>query len=577
MHAPRNRAITAALLLGAALTAPASAAVKISDAFDGSYYNPATSGRGLFMDVAARANGDKYVFMGQFTFDAAGKPVWLAYAGTLPEHAHEGRLDVWRMDGGSFGFPFTKPQQTVIGSASIRFDSCDRVQLDVDMMEGTAFPDTQFADLRPIAGPSPHCVYRQSFSACPDFATAVPGLERACALSGVYRQDIVLTNDTTWVLNGLVRIGDDNANSASLTIEPGTVLVGGSGGTPYLYVSPGSRILANGKPWAPIVLTSVHDGFGGESLPSPGDLGGLVVSGNAPANACPQAPFQCYSEFDQTQRFGGDDPFDSSGSITYFQVRYAGIEFQPDSEVNAFTFQGVGSGTRVDHIQAYRGADDGVEFFGGTVNVRHLVVTEGGDDAVDWDLGYSGKLQYGLVVHGAGLGEDHGFEGASNGDNFDATPRATPTLANFTLLGHGNGGSGIVLKEGSAGRIVNSVVAGFPESCIAMEDLATYTAAGTPSAPSGATEFRGVIADCGVPFLDADNAPYTAKALFDAASGNTLGDAGLVGYQPGEGAAARHGGQAVEDGFLERTAFRGAFDGLSDWTAGWTHRAGGSH
>lgn len=570
MHRSSGYLVSLAALVGLGLAAPTEAAVKVTEAFDGNYYNPSTSGRGILLDVTVGESGRRNVFMAQFTYDAEGNPVWLAYGGGLDEHQFKGQLDVAMYEGGSFGFPFSEPTQNIIGSATITFNSCNSIVLDVDMADDSGFADTTF-ELQP-AVERPMCVYREEFSGCPAFASPVDGLDRACALSGTYLgQDVTLTNDITWVLDGLVRFGDDNANASTLRIEPGTVLVGG-GGTPYLYISPGSKIFADGKPWAPIVMTSVQDGFGGSGSPSPGDLGGLVVSGNAPANACPSAPFQCFSEFDQTQRFGGDQPHESSGSISYFQVRYAGIEFQPDSEVNAFTFQGVGDGTRVHHIQAYRGADDGVEFFGGTVNVSHVVVTEGGDEAVDWDLGYQGNLQFGLVVHGSGLGEDNGFEGSNNGDNFDAQPRSIPTLANFTMIGKGNGDAGIYLKEGGAGRLYNSVVTGFPTGCLRMVGDATFAAAGTPAAPSGDTVFQGVIFDCDIPFAAAEGGSFAPADLFNAFPGNAIADSGLDGYQPRPGSAARHGGQTVPGDFFSSTEYRGAFSGHHDWTEGWTYR-----
>lgn len=577
MQIPIPKFLAAAVLFGAAsMAAPVSAAVKLDNSFDGDYYNPQTSGRGILMDVTKLADGSSNLFVAQFTFDAEGNPVWIGYSGELGEHQFEGALDVYRMDGGNFGFPFQAPSQTVIGSATIQFASCNSVRLDVDMNDGSGFSDAEF-DLQPVAGANTQCVYQREFSGCPDFASAVDGLERACALNGVYNEDIVLTNETTWVLDGLVRVGNDNAQSSTLRIEPGTVLVGGSSGTPYLYISPGSKIIANGTPWAPIVLTSALDGFGGDGSPSPGDLGGLVVSGNAPANACPEAPYNCFSEFDQTQRFGGNEPHDSSGEISYFQIRYAGIEFQPDSEVNSFTFQAVGDNTTVHHIQAYRGADDGIEFFGGTVNVNNVVVTQGGDDAIDWDLGYSGYLQYGLVVHGSGFGEDYAIEGASNGDNFDAMPRATPIVANYSFIGNGNGSSGILLKEGSGGQIWNSVVTSFPEACISMEDAATYTAAGSPTSPSGSTGFSGIVIDCGNPYLSADGAAYTVQAFVDAFPGNTVGNAQLSGYIPSVGSPARSGGLSISNPYFDFTGYRGAFSGDGDWTRGWTYRPGGAN
>jgi hypothetical protein len=309
-------------------------------------------------------------------------------------------------------------------------------------------------------------------------------------------------------------------------------------------------------------------------------VGGLVVSGNAPSNACPNAPFNCFSEFDQTQRFGGDDPHDSSGEISYMQVRYAGIEFQPNAEVNAFTFQGVGDGTTVHHLQAFRGQDDGVEFFGGTVNVNYMVVTEGGDDGVDWDLGYSGNLQYGLVFHGEGFGEDYGIEGASNPDSFDALPRATPTLANYTFLGNGNGSSGIQFKDGSGGRIFNTIVSGFAGSCIRWDDApATYNAAGTPAVPNtDVSAFNGVIIDCSNDFTDAGGAPYSVGDFFNSSAfeNNETTDPQLNVYMPQSNSPALTGGVDITTSeYFDYTSYRGGFDAMNDWTIGWTHQVTG--
>jgi hypothetical protein len=465
-----------------------------------------------------------------------------------------------------------------VGTATVQLNSCTNINFSLDMTDASGLPDVDLGDLVPVGPASNQCVYKEEFDGCPDFSSEFGNIPRACTLTGVYNEDITLSNDITWVLDGLVRIGDDNANSGTITIEPGTVIIGAGSTTDYLYVSPGSRIMANGTPEAPIVLTSSQDGFDAEfDDPNPGDLGGLVVSGNAPSNACPQAPFNCFSEFDQTQRFGGDDPTDSSGEISYFQVRYAGIPFAENAEVNSFTFQGVGSGTTVHHLQAFRGQDDGVEFFGGNVNVKYMVVTEGGDDAVDWDLGYSGNLQYGLVVHGEGFGEDYGIEGASNPDSFDALPRATPTVANYTFLGNGNGDSGILFKDGSGGRIFNTIVDGFPTGCIEWDDApATYNAAGTPAAPNtDVSAFNSVIFNCTNDFVDDGGAPYMVEAFFDRASfsGNAKTDPMLEGWLPKAGSPALGGGQSVpENQFFDNTSYVGGFDGTSDWTEVWTHQ-----
>ncbi len=572
-------------IAGSLFAGSASAAVKWSDVFDGNYFSPSADGRGISVLSAPQANGSSLFFGALFTYDENNEPVWLILFAPFLEHQFQNdNVDILLFSGGEFAGDFDPAQGVSVGTASVNLKSCGALSVSLDMNDDSGFPDSDLGDLQPVDGPADSCVYREQFSGCPAFSTPNALVPRACVLSGVITQDVVLTNETTWILDGLVRIGDDNANSATIWIEPGTVLIGAGQSADYLYVSPGSKIYANGTPTAPIVLTSPQDGFSDEfGAPQPGDVGGLVVSGNAPANACPEAPFNCFSEFDQSQRFGGDNPFDSSGEISYFQVRYAGIEFQPNAEVNSFTFQGVGAGTTVHHLQAYRGQDDGVEFFGGNVNVRYMVVTEGGDDAVDWDLGYSGHLQYGLVIHGEGFGEDFGIEGASNPDSFDALPRATPSVANYTFLGNGNGDSGILHKDGSGGKIYNTIVDGFPTGCIEWDDApATYDAAGTPASPNtDVAAFYGVIINCGTDFVDDDAAPYAVGDFFNSSefSNNESANPQLTNYMPNANSRALRNSVNIAEitgnQFFDNTSYRGAFDGLNDWTEGWTHQVSG--
>jgi hypothetical protein len=577
---------------GALFVGQADAAVKLSDVFDGNYFSPDANGRGVSILYAPNADGSGTFFGVLFTYDENNEPTWLfLQQNDWLEHQFESdEVPIYRVTGGVFGPGYDNAAITIdtVGTATVRVNSCSSIFFDLDMDDDSGFEDFELGDLQPVDGPAETCAYREEFASCPSFSTPFGAIPRACQLSGaILNQDITLTNDTTWVLSGLVRIGDDNANSSTITIEPGTVLIGEGVAADYLYISPGSKIIANGTPWAPIVMTSPQDGFDAEfNDPQPGDVGGLVVSGNAPNNACPEAPFDCRSEFDETLRYGGDDPNDSSGEISYWQVRYAGYIFAPNREVNSFTFQSAGAGTTVHHLQAFRGQDDGVEFFGGTVNVSYMVVTEGGDDAVDWDQGYSGNLQYGLVVNGEGFGEDFGIEGASNGDNFDLLPRATPTLANYTFLGGGNGDSGILFKEGSGGLIFNTIVSGYPTGCIEWDDApATYDAAGTPEAPNATVSaFNGVIIHCEIDFVDADGAPYSVGDYFGSASfsGNEDTDPMLDGFMPMADSPALTDSVNVTEvtgnQYFDYTSYRGGFSGTNDWTAFWTHQVtGGSN
>ncbi|MFN4262036.1 MAG: hypothetical protein ACK4RK_22410, partial [Gemmataceae bacterium] len=170
-----------------------------------------------------------------------------------------------------------------------------------------------------------------------------------------------------------------------------------------------------------------------------------------------------------TNRYGGSNPADNSGIVRYMQVRYSGYIFTANRELNAFTFNAVGNGTVLEHLQAFRGQDDGFEFFGGTANLRYAVVTCGGDDGFDWDEGYAGKIQFGLVDNRGCAGEDHGFELSNSPTNADATPRARGTVANVTVRGNGGGRDGLQLNSGTGGNFYNVLIEGFNRACVAIE------------------------------------------------------------------------------------------------------------
>ena len=154
----------------------------------------------------------------------------------------------------------------------------------------------------------------------------------------------------------------------------------------------------------------------------------LFILGNAPSTKCPQDGTDCALQVEGVQSgavFGGSDSTDDSGTLNYVVVKYAGFEIAPDNELNGITFGGVGSGTTVDYVQVHANADDGVEFFGGSVSAKHLVLTSIQDDSVGWDNGYNGKLQYVYIEHAAdGSDANRGIEG--DGDGGDGAMQLCP-------------------------------------------------------------------------------------------------------------------------------------------------------
>ncbi|WP_440224723.1 hypothetical protein ACQQ2N_05710 [Dokdonella sp. MW10] len=575
-----KQAALAACVAAGFAAAPSYAAVVLTDAFSGNWKDADRPNRGWDIDVLQRANGNKVLFLYSATYDAQGKPMWVTTNFEIKEFEFQwtGKT-LATFEGGSFAGNET-PVRRDIGTVDVRVDSCGEINVSITPNAASGFaPLTQRlvpsqSLVSGVEQKGPKCVYETKFTGCP--AGSVAGaLPRSCVLSGSITRDMTLTNDTTWVLDGLVRVGGDNTNAAVLTIQPGTILTGNGATSDYLYIQPGSKIIADGKAYAPIVFTSPDDGITSDRLPAPKDWGGVVLSGNAPNNKCPTAPFDCRSEFDPNLRYGGNNAHDSSGVMRYVQVRYGGYVFAEGREVNSFTFQSVGDGTVLEYLQAYRGGDDGFEWFGGTVNARYLVVTEGGDDSFDWDEGWSGKVQFALSQAGSGLGEDNGFESSNQNQNHDALPRATPTFANFTFLGSATAGDGIHLKEGTGGRLVNGIVSGFDRSgkaCLAMFNASTFTAAGTPTALTGVLTLDHTFLNCATTYRADSAAPWTPQAFFTAQASNSTANPQLNGFLPSATSPVRTGGRLVQDAFFAPAPYAGAFAGPhDDWTKPWTY------
>ncbi len=219
----------------------------------------------------------------------------------------------------------------------------------------------------------------------------VPGIDKPVrVIRGRFTSDVSLTADTHWVLRGAVFIGAaDGTSPARLTIAAGTRIIGETATRGSLVIERGAQIIANGTAAAPIVMTS--DQPVGRRFR--GDWGGLIINGNAPLNL---PGGQAIGE-GATGIYGGTNPTDNSGVLRYVRVEFAGIEFSPDNELNGIAFQGVGSGTTVENIQIHYNKDDGIEMFGGTVNIKRVLLTNIGDDSIDWTWGWTGKLQFAIA------------------------------------------------------------------------------------------------------------------------------------------------------------------------------------
>ncbi len=391
-----------------------------------------------------------------------------------------------------------------------------------------------------------------------------------------------MTADKKWLLEGGVFVGDETGETV-LTIAPGTVIYGETASKAFLTIRRGSRIEAVGTAEKPIVFTSSKS----PGQRARGDWGGLIINGRAPVNGCDAAP--CESEGEGgTGQYGGDAADDNSGTLRYVRVEFAGFPITEDNELNGIAFQGVGAGTTVDHLQVHMAKDDGVEFFGGTVNVKHVVLTGISDDNVDWTDGWVGKAQFVLVQQYEDAG-DNGIEADNNGDNNDALPRSSPTLSNVTLIGSPDSSSsdlGVLFREGTAARLHNSIITGWNEACYDMDHAATFAIAKDGDALSGNLAVANTIFDCAKQFLaddeknDAGEAqpdPWSVEAfLFTLNTGNSRVAAMLEdalntetpNARPKAGSPALTGAVIPTDAFFTQVPYVGAF-GSEDWTAGW--------
>ncbi len=258
-----------------------------------------------------------------------------------------------------------------------------------------------------------------------------------------------ITSNTTWtadevyVLNTRIAIED----GATLTIEPGTVIkgkLGAESNATALIVARGGKLIAEGTAAAPIIFTSIADEIVSGQIESPnlaptssGLWGGVIILGNAPISAdASSVQIDGIPPSDQNGLYGGTDTADNSGILRYVSIRHGGTDIGAGNEINGLTLGGVGSGTVIDHVEVISNVDDGIEFFGGSVNATNLIVWNQGDDAFDCDQSYSGTIDNYISI--AGAASDHSLEL----DGGEGAGIASFTFMNGTCQGYNVDGTG---------------------------------------------------------------------------------------------------------------------------------------
>ncbi len=400
-------------------------------------------------------------------------------------------------------------------------------------------------------------------AACPT-GTHYRGLDAGrnqCALTGKYLSStLTLTADNDYILEGPVFIGADNSQQSVLRIGPGTKIMGQPAA--FLAVMRGSKIFAEGTKRKPIVFTSLK-----KTGRKPGDWGGLVLNGNAPINACAAGTPVCEAVSEgikvEQVKFGGNEPSESSGKLTYVRVEYSGYPIAPDNELNGISFNGVGNGTLVDHVQVHKSADDGIEMFGGTVNMKHVVLTGNEDDSLDWDMGYVGKVQF-MLIDQLNSVSDNGIEADNLKSPMDASPRSNPTLSNVTMIASKNTSAyGALLRRGTAGHLSNFVVTGFAKACVDIDDQATFT--------HGQLGLTHSILNCKKVFENEEAEVAMTTSFFETQDGNQVADPMLDAYVPKSGSPALVAADVPNDPFFETVDYIGAIGSTSrsDYAKGW--------
>ncbi len=410
------------------------------------------------------------------------------------------------------------------------------------------------------------------------------------------------TKNNTYILDGRVFVTD----GVTLTIEPGTVIKGkvrAAQDASALVIARGGKINASGTAAEPIIFTAEADNLNGNlGQADRGLWGGVVILGRARINtAAGTGNIEGIPTTEPLGLYGGTNDADDSGVFRYVSIRHAGSLLGPNNELNGLTMGAVGSGTTIEYVEVFANADDGFEWFGGTVNCKYLVSAFNDDDAFDWDEGYRGKLQFLFTIQDPSVG-NHAFESDGGTTPEDGTPYAIPTVYNYTAIGSGAAGTntlsiGPIFRDNTGGKVYNSIFHDFrgyawrieTESAQA-QDSAKRLAAGDIMIASnifgtfgaGTTATTLFVAPNATAGGAAPATNYTAEHITAAAQSNRINtDPLLVAIDRTKGGLLdprlRAGSPALQlaatppnDGFFTATNYLGAFTTSGNWAYAWT-------
>jgi PKD repeat protein len=398
-----------------------------------------------------------------------------------------------------------------------------------------------------------------------------------------------ITSNTTWTSNNIYTLSGGFiyvTNNATLTIQPGTIIKGNAA---TLVVTRGAKIQAVGTATQPIVFTS----FQPAGSRNPGDWGGIIICGKAPIND-PAGERLAEGGIDPVKGlYGGTDVNDNSGTLKYVRIEYAGVAYQPNNETNSLTMGAVGLGTTIDYVQVSHGGDDGFEWFGGTVNCKHLIVNKTVDDMFDTDYGFTGRIQFAVGMSDslvADISGSNGFESDNDATGTTNGPLTKPIFTNVSLFGpRVSGGStgynsnfkrAAHLRRSTSTCTYNSVFVGFPTG-LKIDGTTTGN-----NCTSGTLQFKNnIIVGCPTP-LDSTSLTFGMANWFNTNGNSILANPqDIMAVAPNNYTTPNFLLQAtspaltgasfsapnLNNTFFETTAYRGAFDGTNDWTACWSN------
>ena len=420
---------------------------------------------------------------------------------------------------------------------------------------------------------------------CPDWASAKnqdnDGND-VCALPSNILEDRTLSSDVVWFMDGRVTVGNGNSQmsvlegtlengnaviNATLTIEAGTQVKAAKGTFANLLITRGSKIEATGTATDPIVFSSDDEGEDGS-----GEWGGLILHGyglhnNANDTTCAGGTCQNVDAEGESGFAGGSTGDDSSGTLMYVVVTEGGYEFAPGNEINGVSLVAVGSGTTIDFLQVNSNSNDGVEFYGGSVNAKHLVLTGNLDDSVDWDEGFQGNLQY-VLVKQSNATDGNAIEADTEG-SLDFLSK--PFIANATFIGDGAKDTLLVFKKTSGGFLSHSVL-----TSVAVSDGGTGTITTCVDSSASAYDLMAlvfdtasVIADCPTSG-DINLVPAAIDVALDSNYASQAPEASVAALD----IATFNGANAesvADPAFFDATTYAGAVnpDGSDLWYQGW--------